>query len=318
MKLQIGDLVIVKNNGKSGMITSIFEDEQNLYTVDYGEEYLLESELTKVPTKFKVGDRVKCVKNLWENGSDQIGTVFEIEKIELDSDKRVTYAQWEVYFLEDELERYSETDIIYNHLNGGQKEMTEKVKQTYLAGDLLKKGSIMLRNAESEELRSNGVKIYSPIEDKSINDKVNQTEESNNGLAERIVKNDTRAIIESDFIVIEPQDDAKGTMVELGQLKGMKDASRLINNLIDRFKEQNNANFEDLEYEIIKLADKLDKKVYPHYEDIRRTDLPECGDRRSWAVNQYVYGVCLDLTDGKGFYEWDDIVNELHNEYLLP
>lgn len=260
MELQIGDLVIIKDSGKSGMINSIIEERQHLYGID-------------------------CTEG---------------------------------YFLEDELEKYSETDMIYNHLNGGRKEMTKKVKQTYLAGDLLKKGSIMLRNAESEELRLNGVKIYSPIEDKSINDKANQTEESNNGLAERIVKNDTRAIIESDIIVIEPQDDAKGTMVELGQLKGMKDASRMMNELIELFAEQNNDSFEDLKYEILQLANKLDKKVYPHYEDIRRMDLPECADRRSWSVNQYVYGVCLDLTEGKGFYEWNDIVNELHDEYLLP
>lgn len=318
MELQIGDLVIVKEDGKSGMITSILEEAQDLYGVDCEDDYLLESELTKVPTKFKVGDKVKCVRNLWENGSNQIGTIIEIKTIELDNDKKVVYSQDDIYFLEDELEKYSETDIIYNHLNGGHKEMTEKVKQTYLAGDLLKKGSIMLRNAESEELRLNGVKIYSPIEDKSINDKANQTEESNNGLAERIVKNDTRAIIESDFIVIEPQDDAKGTMVELGQLKGMKDASRMINKLLEKYKYIGQVSNSDLFKELETLSKKLDKKVYPHYEDIRRTDLPECGDRRSWSVNQYVYGVCLDLTEGKGFYEWKDIVKELHDEYLLP
>ena len=27
-----------------------------------------------------------------------------------------------------------------------------------------------------------------------------------------------------------------------------------------------------------------------------------------------VYGVCLDLTDGKGFYEWDEILDELERE----
>lgn len=186
-------------------------------------------------------------------------------------------------------------------------------KQTYLAGDLLKKGSIMLRNVESEQLRNVGVKIYSPIEDKSINDKKNQTEESNNGLAERIVRNDTKAIIESDIIVIEPQDDAKGTMVELGQLKGMKDASRMIDDLTQSYQRGEITN---IVHELEKLADKLDKKVYPHYEDIRRMNLSEVADRRSWSVNQYVYGVCLDLTNGIGFYEWEDIVKELEQVYI--
>ena len=69
-----------------------------------------------------------------------------------------------------------------------------------------------------------------------------------------------------------------------------------------------------LAIELHLLIKKLDKKVYPHLEDIRRTNIPECGDRRSWSVNQYVYGVCLDLTDGKGFYEWEEILEELEKE----
>ena len=59
------------------------------------------------------------------------------------------------------------------------------------------------------------------------------------------------------------------------------------------------------------VIQRYDKKVYPHLEDIRRTNIPESGDRRSWGINQYVYGVCLDLTDGKGLYEWEEILEEL-------
>ena len=44
-------------------------------------------------------------------------------------------------------------------------------KTVYCAGDMLKKGSILLRNQESKEIRDLGYKVYSPIEDKSINDK---------------------------------------------------------------------------------------------------------------------------------------------------
>lgn len=73
--------------------------------------------------------------------------------------------------------------------------LMKKEKMIYLAGDMLKKGSIMLRNQESKEVRELGYKVYSPIEDKSINDKSNQSEESNNGLAEKIVRNDTRGIL---------------------------------------------------------------------------------------------------------------------------
>ena len=59
------------------------------------------------------------------------------------------------------------------------------MKTIYLAGDMLKKGSILLREQEAKELRELGHKIYSPIEDKSINDKANQTEESNSFRTDR-------------------------------------------------------------------------------------------------------------------------------------
>ena len=191
------------------------------------------------------------------------------------------------------------------------------MKTIYLAGDMLKKGSILLREQEAKELRELGHKIYSPIEDKSINDKTNQTEESNNGLAERIVRNDTRGILNSDIIVIEPHENALGTMVELGQIKGYKDCARELKSILDRLVKSecdDSQAVNRLAMELHFLIKKYDKKVYPHLEDIRRTDIPEVGDRRSWSINQYVYGVCLDLTDGKGLYEWDEILEELKEE----
>ena len=188
------------------------------------------------------------------------------------------------------------------------------MKTIYLAGDMLKKGSILLREQEAKELRELGHKIYSPIEDKSINDKTNQTEESNNGLAERIVRNDTRGILNSDIIVIEAHENALGTMVELGQIKGYKDCARELKSILDKVVKSecdDSQAVNRLAMELHFLIKKYDKKVYPHLEDIRRTNIPETGDRRSWGINQYVYGVCLDLTDGKGLYEWEEILEEL-------
>ena len=176
----------------------------------------------------------------------------------------------------------------------------------YLAGDMLKKGSILLREQEAKELRELGHTIYSPIEDKSINDKANQSKESNDGLAEKIVRNDTKGILTSDIIVIEPHENALGTMVELGQIKGYKDVSRMMLEIL----ESGDSDGEVIDA-LIALATSLDKKVYPHLEDIRRTNIPECADRRSWSINQYVYGVCLDVSEGKGFYEWEEILTEL-------
>lgn len=184
------------------------------------------------------------------------------------------------------------------------------MKKVYIAGDMLKKGSQMLREKESREIRELGYEIHCPQDDKEINDKSAQTEESNNGLAEKIVYKDTIGIVESDIVVIEPTDNALGTCVELGQIKGMKDMAYI---LLRELEESEDAK-EVFNSYINFCYEMLNKKIYPHYEDIRRTSLPEVGDRRSFGVNQYVYGVCLQLTNGKGFYEWEEILGELKND----
>lgn len=177
------------------------------------------------------------------------------------------------------------------------------MKKVYIAGDMLKKGSQILREMERQEVLKLGYAVHSPKDDGEINDKKNQTEESNNSLAEKIVKKDTEGILSSEIIIIEPTNDACGTMVELGQIKGMKDMATIILTAIN--------NGDSVEA-IKKICEDINnKKVYPHYEDIRRTSIPESADRRSWSVNQYVYGVCLDLSNGYGFYEWNEIMEEL-------
>ena len=188
----------------------------------------------------------------------------------------------------------------------------KKETMIYLAGDMLKKGSILLRNQESKEIRDLGYKVYSPIEDKSINDKSNQDEHSNNNLAERIVRNDTNGILKSDVIIIEPHENALGTMVELGQIKGYKDCAKELDQILFEAQEMNDKDaLNHLSTNIHKLINQYDKKVYPHLEDIRRTNIPECSDRRSWSINQYVYGTILDVTNGHGIYEWEEIIKEL-------
>lgn len=182
--------------------------------------------------------------------------------------------------------------------------MTKKV---YIAGDMLPKGSQMLRAKEREDIKKIGLDFYNPMDNKSINSKA---EVSNDGLAERIVKADTDAIKSSDVIVIEPQPFAQGTLVELGEIHGMKMLAQMILDIAD----EETFTPEALN-KIIQLASKVDEqKVFPHYEDVRRftgAGKDEEGDRRSLGINQYVYGVCLDLTNGKGFYEWDEVLDEL-------
>lgn len=188
------------------------------------------------------------------------------------------------------------------------------MNKIYLAGHMLTKGAQLQRKLEKEELAalSPDIQFYVPQENKEINDKENANPE---GLAERIVRHDTDAIKWADTIVIEPLPEALGTHVELGQIKGMKDVAKEIVRL-------NELASSPVEFSVLvsRLAsDILAQRVYPHYEDIRRVDgITESGDRRSLGINQYVYGVCLDVSNGKGFYNWEEIKKDvlLENSHI--
>lgn len=189
----------------------------------------------------------------------------------------------------------------------------------YLAGDMLSEGAKMRREWEARGLRLVGANLHVPHEDKSINDKANAVQE---GLAERIVSNDTQGIIDSDVIVIDAHENGKGTLVELGQIKGMKDMAKIILDINRRFEERHErdgdwATYRDMAMDeldaVYEAAEEvLEKKVFAHNTDIRRAnDKPQEGDRREYGPNQYVYGTVLDLTDGKGFYDWVEIIEEV-------
>src|SRR5699024_10707253 len=100
-----------------------------------------------------------------------------------------------------------------------------KTTTIYVASDMSSEGARMRRAWEAEQLRKAGANLHVPHEDKSINDKANAVQE---GLAERIVENDTQGIIDSDIIVIDAHENGKGTLVELGQIKGMKDMADIV------------------------------------------------------------------------------------------
>ena len=181
----------------------------------------------------------------------------------------------------------------------------------YVAGDLLSEGAKMRRAWEAEQLRSTGATLHVPHEDASINDKANAVQE---GLAERIVANDTQGIIDSDVIVIDAHENGKGTLVELGQIKGMRDMAKMVSDVIS----ENYSMFDDdCDENTVRAIEELveevvNKKVFAHNTDIRRANShPQSGDRREYGPNQYVYGTVLDLTYGKGFYDWDEIIEEV-------
>ena len=65
-----------------------------------------------------------------------------------------------------------------------------QTKQVYIGGDMLYYGSQLLREQEKRDIVNIGLIPYAPQDDKEINDKTNQTKEANDGLAEKIVRND--------------------------------------------------------------------------------------------------------------------------------
>lgn len=179
----------------------------------------------------------------------------------------------------------------------------------YTAGDMLSEGARMRRAWEAEQLRSLGANLHVPHEDKSINDKANAVQE---GLAERIVANDTQGIIDSDVIVIDAHENGKGTLVELGQIKGMKDMADIVLSSVLGVTNGVLSERDALDLIQADVESVLEKKVYAHNTDIRRANSSsQAGDRREYGPNQYVYGTVLDLTDGVGFYDWDEIIEEV-------
>ena len=179
---------------------------------------------------------------------------------------------------------------------------TKGVKSLYIGGHMLNIGSQMQRAMEREKAQDIGVPLYNPMDNKDINDK--QANKNDTGLAERIVFADTNAILYSDVIMIEPDVSALGTVTELGQVYMFN----MLHDIITDITNDTNLSYEE-KVELINeyFTEHPRKLVLPHMQDVRRHDAPEVGDRRSWGCNAYVYGVVLDLTDGKGFYEYDEI-----------
>lgn len=153
----------------------------------------------------------------------------------------------------------------------------------YNGGDMLSVANQAAHAEENRQLKQLGFQVYSPQDDKTINDKTNQTIESNNSLAEKIFDRDTKGMEQADIIIFEVSNNNVGTTTEIGQWAMQ---------------------------ERIKLTG---KRYFFHSYDIRRTSIPEIGDRRSWSINQYLYGAILSLNP-KGIMDWIEIIKELRSE----
>lgn len=184
-----------------------------------------------------------------------------------------------------------------------------KELQVYNGGHILNDAMVKYRNKQADQINGIiGVKCYNVLDDKSINDKANAEQD---GLAERILNNDFRAMQESDIFVFDVLNEGLGTISELGILLGMKHQAQQI---IDKYED---VDFRELDKntqdDILEAYHVVNKPVLIYCSDIRQghgkpyTD----PDRAEFSTNQFVYGVVLSLTNGKGFMSWEKVLEEL-------
>ena len=197
----------------------------------------------------------------------------------------------------------------------------------YLGGDIMTRGSNLARQEEYDKFEQAEipVEVYSPVMNKSINDKSNMTEEQNNHLAEKIVEADVERLWNSDFTVLCPEQSAIGTMCEMGILYGWKYMINRIFDVIADEAQNNEGQRISTNEQKAKAFDKLtelfhqqlNKKNYAHYFDIRTNHLNEKDWRRSFSINQFLYGIILAATtDGTLHNSFDEIIPILQKEYI--
>lgn len=180
-------------------------------------------------------------------------------------------------------------------------------------------GSNLARQEEYDKFKEAHIpgEVYSPVQNKSINDKSNMTEEENNHLAEKIVAADVERLWNSDYTVLCPEQSAIGTMCEMSILYGWKYMAdkllELITTAIDNDVPPNKL-VGLIGDELVRIAE---KKNYAHYFDIRTNHLNEKDWRRSFSINQFLYGIILAATaDGALHNSFDEIIPLLQKEYI--
>lgn len=184
----------------------------------------------------------------------------------------------------------------------------------YLAGNIMSFGDGLARQYEYDKIKELNlpVDVYSPIMNKSINDKSNMTEEENNHLAEKIVEADVDRLWNSDFVVMCPEQSAIGSMCETGILYGWKYMCDRLKSIMQNEQGDEQDMLEHLIDEIDRIAN---KKNYYHYFDIRTNHLNEKDWRRSFSINQFLYGCILLSAKNGDFQTFEEIMNCLKKEY---
>lgn len=183
-----------------------------------------------------------------------------------------------------------------------------KKKKTYILGDGLKLGNQMLRMWEYKRLKELGnLNIYNPWIQADINDK------TKNPTAEAIFAKDTNAILQSEVVVADVDNDSVGSVCEIGIIWGINYMLNQLHDILNRasdFELETDRN-QMIRTELEALLKRIPfKRVYWHCSDIRNVPgATETGLRRSYSLNQYLYGCLLDMAgDAKTF---DQILQEL-------
>ena len=199
-----------------------------------------------------------------------------------------------------------------------------KLPLGYVGGDIMTHGSQLARQEECDKMDAAGLNItyYSPAQNKSINDKSNMTEEQNNCLAEKITAADIERLWNSDFAVMCTEQSAIGTMCELGCLYGWHYMARQLIEVINNAchpedgKISNDNVAEILAAVVTEINRIASKNVFAHYFDIRTNHLNEKDWRRSFSINQLLYGMILDCTKDHKLHEnFDSVLEELKKLY---
>ena len=210
-------------------------------------------------------------------------------------------------------------------------EIVESVERPlgYLGGDIMSFGSNLARQYEYDAFQAAGIRgeVYSPVQNKSINDKANVTEEENNQLAEKITDADIERLWNSDYVVISPEQNAIGTLCELGCLYGWRYMSDKLIRLVSKFVVSIEEAGDDIEQRVelyramittlISTISRMGRKdVYAHYFDIRTNHLNEKDWRRSFSINQLLYGMILACTSDHMLHNsFDEIIPILKEKY---
>lgn len=207
----------------------------------------------------------------------------------------------------------------------------QKTPLLYLGGDIMTRGSNLARQEEYDKFIEANIpaNVYSPVMNKSINDKSNMTEEENNHLAEKIVEADVERLWNSDYTVLCPEQSAIGTMCEMGVLYGWKYMADKLLNMEQAFIEEHRQEFDEGNKEhCLELVNEMHNKVweeisrilfkknYAHYFDIRTNHLNEKDWRRSFSINQFLYGIILAATaDNTLHNSFDEIIPILQEQF---